>query len=127
MVELFFLTAEQRTQLKGCAGLGRRGSFLPSGSEYFHPSVFRIEAAFAVFHKALLLEASTPLWLAPQQIRGPSVSDSSVRLSELFVLLFPAGKSQPLFVLLPLSWVLSRFPVLSCCRRCRVEQLSVWE
>lgn len=83
---------EQWAQLKGCAGVGRRGSFLPCSFAYFRHSVFRMETALAVFLTAFLLEPSTPL-LAPQQIRGPSVSDSSMRLSALFVLFFPAVKT----------------------------------
>lgn len=45
------------------------------------------------FPQILASGAQHALWLAPQQIRGPSVSESSVRLSELFVLLFPAVKT----------------------------------
>lgn len=82
---------EQRTQLKGCAGVGRRGSFL---------AALRIFVTLCFIWKQHLQFSTQPflwsparLWLAPQQIRGPSVSDSSVRLSELFVLLFPAVKT----------------------------------
>lgn len=56
---------EQRTQLKGCAGVGRRGSFLPCSFAYFRHSVFHMERAFAVFHTAFLVEPSTPLAGSP--------------------------------------------------------------
>lgn len=61
---------EQWAQLMGCAGVGRRGNFLPCSSAYFHPSVLHMETAFAVFHKGLLLQPSTPMAGSPADQRS---------------------------------------------------------
>lgn len=55
---------------EGLRWCGRGSSFLPCSSADFRPSVFHVETAFAVLHKALLLEPSTPLAGSPADYRS---------------------------------------------------------